>query len=278
VRLAWLKKALAAAVLAACLVGSMYVTAPEETTRIPLGGTFKDIVAPLQGWVTAAGNGMANTLRSVFSLGRADEIETLKERVGELEAEINRLREVERENDRLRGLLAYRIEEGDTAGHMLPARVIGRDPSNWFAMIRIDRGAEDGVRRDMPVVLPAGLVGRAYVVGRHTTDVLLITDPRSGVGGLVQETRTPGVVKGVFQGTSALRMSYLAKDADIEKGQMVVTSGLGGLFPKGIPIGRIAAVEREPSGLTKTADLVPAVDFEHLEEVLVITRLPEARG
>lgn len=277
-RLAWLKKALAAGVLVACLVGSMYVTAPEETARIPLGGTFKDVVAPIQGWVTAAGNGMAKALRTVFSFGHAGEIEALKAKIDGLEAEINRLHEVEQENARLRGLLAYRIEEKDAAGRMLPARVIGRDPGNWFAMIRVNRGAADGVRRDMPVVLPAGLVGRAYVVGQHTTDVLLITDPRSGVGGLVQETRTPGVVKGVFQGTSALRMSYLSKDADIEKGQMVVTSGLGGLFPKGIPIGRIAAVEREPSGLTKTADLVPAVDFEHLEEVLVVIELPGVRG
>lgn len=276
-RLAWLKKALAAGVLVACLVGSMYVTAPEEAARIPLGGAFKDVAAPIQGWVTAAGNGMAKALRTVFSFGHADEIEALKAQVSELEAEVNRLREVERENARLRGLLAYRIEQGGT-GRMLPARVIGRDPGNWFAMIRINRGAADGVRRDMPVVLPAGLVGRTYVVGQHATDVLLITDPRSGVGGLVQETRTPGVVKGVFQGTSALRMSYLAKDAGIQKGQMVVTSGLGGLFPKGIPIGRISAVAREPSGLTKTADLVPAVDFEHLEEVLVVIEPPTVRG
>lgn len=272
----WIKKALALVVLVACLVVSMYVTAPEGTARIAIGEAvnFKDIAAPVQGWVNTVGNGIAKGLGTVFSFGHARDVRALQARVDELNAEVNRLREMERENTRLRGLLAYRIENGNTAGRTLPAQVIGRDPGNWFAMIRINRGSEDGVSKDMPVILPAGLVGRTYVVGRHTSDVLLITDPRSGVGGLVQETRTAGVVKGVFQGTSALRMSYLSKDASIKKGQVVVTSGLGGLFPKGIPIGRITAVQREPSGMTKTADVVPAVDLNHLEDVLVVITQP----
>ena len=143
-------------------------------------------------------------------------------------------------------------------------------------MIVINRGSEQGITKDMPVVTPQGLVGNVIQVFGNTAKVQLILDPRSAVGSLVQrtESRTAAIVEG--SGTTPLspRMVNLARDADIIKGDKVITSGWGGIYPKGLVVGEVTAVVNEEGGLLKYAVLKPAVDFDRLEEVFSSHEFP----
>jgi rod shape-determining protein MreC len=146
--------------------------------------------------------------------------------------------------------------------------VVGKDATNWFKTILIDRGSRAGLRRNLPVVSPAGLVGRVVEVTPSTARVQLITDPVSASGALMQRTRVTGIAIGNLD--SGLRVRYLPLLADVVVGDNVVTSGMGGVFPKGIPVGRVTAVERKSGALFQEAVLEPAVDLGRLEEVLVL--------
>ncbi len=159
----------------------------------------------------------------------------------------------------------------------LTASVVARDPGNWFGTVTLNKGFRDGVEEKMTVLTPKGLVGRVISVSARTCEVLLITDPRSGVGALVQDTRTPGIIEGTSGALGMTRMIHIPNDAPVEVGQAVMTSGLGIVFPKGIPVGEIADIRNESSGLFKSADIHPYTDLNRLEEVLIVTEVfPEA--
>ncbi|MDA8097640.1 MAG: rod shape-determining protein MreC [Clostridia bacterium] len=267
-RRTWWKRILAAVTLVGVLIAAMFITVPERKELTVLESALRDVVAPVQTGLTFVSEEAFSRIRSVFTLGRSAETDELRKRIRNLEGELVSLEEFRLENERLRALLVYR--DGQDQSRLLLARVVGRDPGNWFSTIRVNCGSEDGVRQDMVVVLPSGLVGRVLAVAEQTSDVLLITDARSGVGTLVQDTRLPGVVKGSLDRSGRLRMSYLTREEDVEPNQAVVTSGLGGVFPKGIPVGRVVSVSNDPSGLTRSAEVIPMVDFDHLEEVFII--------
>lgn len=264
----WWKRAVAVLVLAGVLIAAMSITVPDEGRKLtPVESGIRDITAPVLDALTRAGEGLWSGARSALTFGYAREIDKLEQRIRDLEGELVAVEEIRLENERLHGLLDYR----DSHEHeLLSARVIGRDPGNWFETVRLNRGSADGVRTDMPVVLPSGLVGRVLDAAEHCSTVLLITDPQGGVGALVQETRTPGVVKGSLDRSGHLIMSYLTREHTIRSGQVVVTSGLGGVFPSGIPVGRIVEVRDDSSGLTQSAEINPMADFNRLEEVYVI--------
>jgi len=193
----------------------------------------------------------------------------LKAELERLKGEVKALREVELENRRLRALLDLKDQ---TPTRVIAARVIGKDATGWFKTIVIDRGSESGIRRNMVVIAPGGLVGRVLEVVPFSSRVQLITDPTSAAGALVQRSRTTGVVAG-YQGL-ATRLKYLPLLADVAMGDEVVTSGMGGIFPKGIPIGKVAWVRRPTGALFLEAEVTPWVNFSTLEEVLILTELP----
>ena len=195
-----------------------------------------------------------------------------------LRAENDRLRQLERalaetvaENQRLQRLLRL-------AGHVSPrtigARVIGHDASNWWKSIQIDRGSDDGVRLNCPVLNADGLVGKVIVVTRGEGRVLLLLDPNCKVSGLLQKAREPGVVAGLdvaFSRDPRCRMTFVDRNAKIADGQAVITSGLGSVFPKGILIGTVTGARLNPqTGMYQDVDVKPAADFTRLEEVVVI--------
>jgi rod shape-determining protein MreC len=194
------------------------------------------------------------------------EADTLKRRLDQLE-------EQALETQRLQRLLAMR--EASQA-ELLAARVVGKDATNWFKTILLDRGSREGVRRNQPVLAPDGLVGRVVEVTPTTARVQLVTDPVNAVGGLIQRTRVTGIVSGNLG--AGTRIRYLPLMADVVVGDEVVTSGMGGVFPKGIPIGRITAVDRRSGALFQEATLQPAVDLSRLEEVLILTALEIRAG
>jgi rod shape-determining protein MreC len=182
-----------------------------------------------------------------------------------LRAEVATTVELRQENARLKRLLGF-VEETNLP--TLAARVIGEDASGWFRTIEIDRGAADGLRDGLPVVNAAGLVGRVVRTSPHSARVLLITDASSAVAVLVQDQRIRGICRG--QGGTLILDFALLQDT-IQVGDGVITSGLGGVFPKGLVVGYVQAVQREQFGLFQTIEIEPAVDFAHLEEVLVLT-------
>jgi len=262
-----IRKALAAVAFAVLLLAIMHVTGYERDELTALEAGLRDGAGFVQGGIMQLGYQLREGFQHLFFFGRPAEIEELRQRIRELEGEIATLREYQLQNERLRQLLDYR--DNNAGAETLVADVIGRDPGNWFGVVKVNRGANHGVRCDQAVVLPAGLVGRVIAVAPNTADVLLITDPRSGVGAMLQDSRTPGVVRGTLNRSHPLGMFYLTREAEAERGQLVVTSGLG-IYPKGIPVGRVVAVQKDAAGLTLTADIEPLVDFTHLEEVLII--------
>jgi rod shape-determining protein MreC len=168
--------------------------------------------------------------------------------------------EAGRENDRLTHLLNLTQHTGFKT---LGARVIGRDAGNWWKSIQIDRGSNDGVRENLPVLNADGLIGKTIKVTRGEARVLLITDSNCKVSALLQDSRVPGVVGGT-------QMTYVDRDVKVKPGENVITSGLGGIFPKGILIGTVVKAELNRQGMYQDLEIKPAVDFRRLEEVVVI--------
>ena len=151
---------------------------------------------------------------------------------------------------------------------LISADVVGREPSNWFKYIFINKGSDDGVKRDMVVITYLGLIGKVKAVTKKTAKVMLILDKNSSLGGMIQRTRDIGVVEGL--GKEYLRMIYINNQANIYKGDIVITSGLGGVYPKGIVVGNVFRVEKELDKLYQKVYIVPRADFMHLEEVFII--------
>jgi rod shape-determining protein MreC len=190
-----------------------------------------------------------------------------------LQRRIDQLEEQVLETQRLQGLLAMREA---WRAEFVAARVVGKDATNWFKTILIDRGSRAGMRRNLPVIAPDGLVGRIVDVTPSTAKVQLITDPVSAAGALMQRTRVTGIVTGNLG--AGLRVRYLPLLADVVVGDEVVTSGMGGIFPKGIPVGRVTAVERTSGALFQEAVLQPKVDLGRLEEVVVLMNSEQREG
>ena len=233
----------------------------------PLGTVFLEVLQPLQG-VTATGVGQVRSLWTsyVSLVGVVGENRDLRDRVRTLEAERQRLTELELENARLERLLDFRSSMPAKA---LTARVVGKDASGWFETFTLDRGEQDGVQPGMAVVCADGVAGRIASVSPHASRVLLVSDHNSGVDALIQRTRARGILEGTLSGTASLK--YVKPSEELEVGDLVVTSGLDGIFPKGLRLGRVVGVTRRESGLFQLAEVVPFVDFSKLEEVLILT-------
>lgn len=233
-----------------------------------------EALSPVQRAATETGRSVRAFWDSLGELRQLrDDNARLRAQLEELLGQVPRLDDLERENERLRAMLEFSPPAEYTA---LAARVIGRSISNWFSTVEIDKGSSSGVTVNSPVVTQKGLVGRVVRVTARTSTVLLLTDPQSGVGSIITRSREPGVLLGTasFEETSTMRM--FSRDADVVSGDTVLTSGLGGVFPRGLYIGRVLSTSRSEQGLLVTATVVPAVDFGRLEEVFVLC--PKAGG
>jgi len=248
-----------------------------DLSKLEIG--IHSVKAPLAGGATVAVQRVKDFFGMFGEIAQLrEENANLKKKIGELNQEIDLLRDFGLENTRLRELLEYKeVHVNDF--QLLTAQVIGRDPSNWYSTILINKGTNDGIRKDMPVITHQGLVGRIINVSPRASEVLLILDQEGAVGARVWETReTPGIVEGSSAENNLLTMIHMPHDARVEVGQTIVTSGLAGLFPPGIRIGKVIAIEDEASGLMKRATIEPFVNFNSLEEVLVILDVSDTYG
>ena len=194
----------------------------------------------------------------------------LEARVATLASQLVHYHEFEKENERLRKLVDFK---NTLAGKTVPARIIGWDPSPWRKSFILDNGENEGIHKDMPVVSFEGLVGRVLDVGPETSRVILLTDLDARVSSMTDQTRATGIIAG--GGGSKLKMMYLDLESGVQVQETALTSGLGGLFPKGLRIGKVISVTRDPSGLHLNAEIEPFVQFSKLEEVVCLNSSPE---
>lgn len=191
--------------------------------------------------------------------------QALTARVEELEGKLVEMGELKKENERLRGLLEFKKE---SPFKTIPVRVIGRDLAPWRKTILIDKGSSNGIKKRMALVNAQGLVGRVIEVGPFTARAILLLDPESRVSVLFQESRDLAVAEG--DGSSWLHGTHINRESLVKVGDRVLTSGLGGVYPKGIAVGTVEMVGTEKEGLELFASVRPFVQFSKLEEVLCI--------
>ncbi|MBN1930559.1 MAG: rod shape-determining protein MreC [Desulfobacterales bacterium] len=205
-----------------------------------------------------------------FLVSVAEENADLKRALSRAIEKNNQCKEISLSNIRLRKLLNFQKK---IANKFLSAEVIGKDPSPWFKSIIIDKGQYDGVKKGLPVVIPEGIAGQVIDVSAHYSKVLLIIDQNSAVDVMIQRTRARGIIKGESKGQCLLK--YVLRKHDIRVGDVVVSSGLDGVFPKGLRVGYVSGVIRRNAGIFQEVTVNPYIDFEKLEEVLVILNPPK---
>lgn len=237
----------------------------------PLEGVILRLISPLQARLATlveTSGGLFRAARDLRDLRQRNQ--ELEEKYAQLLIENVALKEAAQENATLRSFFHFAQQHPgfQLVGGEVKAPVIGRDPSNFLRYLIIDAGEAQGVKKDMPVIVPRGLVGRVQSVGSNWAKVLLITDPRSSVSAVIQTSRATGQVQGLVSGD--LVMKYISQEESVGEGEIVLTSGLGGNFPKGLVIGQVVAVQQRDSDMFQQATVRPTVDFDRLEMVLVI--------
>lgn len=225
--------------------------------------------------VSAGGEFLTRPARGLFAwatdLGVSrSQLEQLRSQNERLRTRVAELEEARLENERLRRLVKLAKAGGVTSR---AARVIGRPTNSWEGIITIDLGTADGITAGMPVIGPRGLLGQTVEAAPSSSRVRLITDQRSGVAAMIQRNRSVGIVKGTLEGR--LVLDFVSKETTVKAGDVVITSGLGGVYPKGIVIGEVSAVDRDSNALYQRIRVEPAGDIVGLEEVLVLVEEPE---
>ncbi|BBO72088.1 hypothetical protein DSCA_60180 [Desulfosarcina alkanivorans] len=259
---------LVAVVIVMVAVNVILLTITGKHTQAPsgLGRGALVVVSPFQRQFTFFFQSVKNIWNQYFFLvSTAKENQQLKKALGQSIEQLNRFSETELANGRLRHLLGF---EKEVPRPMVAARVVGRDPSAWSKTVIVDKGTRNGVRQGAPVVVPEGIAGVVVEASAGYAKVLLLIDPNSAVDALVQQTRARGIVKG--GGGDYCVFDYVLRKHEIGVGDTVVSSGLDGVFPKGLRVGRISEIVRLNAGIFQKVSVTPYVDFETLEELFVI--------
>lgn len=222
------------------------------------------VVNPLRKSVILATDGVAAIRSNLFGASDAATARLRSENAQFKEQLVNH-EELRQENERLKKLLSFSAQREE---RMVPARVIGVDASSWFRSIIIDRGSSEQIREGMAVVSAYGVVGRVVTSTPHSSRVLLVVDAASKLSTMIERTRARAICRG---DGDAMSLDYLPLTDDVQVGDLLITSGLGGGFPKGLIVGAVTRVDKRGYDMFQSVKVEPAVDFEHLEEVLVIT-------
>lgn len=236
--------------------------------------TLVQVSSPVQYAAAALARGVSNLWGDYIYLVdvKADNARLAFENA-RLEDRVRRLEQQEVENRRLKRLIGLRET---LPGDVVSAQVIGKDVNDFFRVVRlhVDRANHD-VRKEMPVVAPGGVVGIVQRVANDTVDVKMVVDPDSAVDVVAERTGARGIVRGTGDQTRyAVKVEYAQRTDEVDVGDLLVTSGVGRRFPKGIPVARVTRVTRRDFGIYQEVEAAPAVDFSRLEEVLILTSPP----
>ncbi len=246
---------------------STSIKAPKDLTwydRVILG-----VTSPVQELFTNGFNKFVGLSQNyVFLVHVKKENQRLVTQNQKLIEVVNAMKEIEKENERLRTLLAFK-EKYLPSG--VTAEVVARDTMSEYQTLRINKGHDVGLKRLMPVMTPSGIVGKLISVWDHYSDVLLLTDRNHSIDAIIQRSRARGIVKG---GISPIcELHYAARTDDVAVGDILITSGMEGVFPKGILVGSITKVEKASFGVSQKIEVLPAVELGKVEEVFVVTNL-----
>lgn len=205
-----------------------------------------------------------------------EELRDTRSQLQRYESTAEELSEIKRENERLRQLLGLRdmIEY-----RSLPATIISKDPDNWFRTLVINRGRRDGIKKDMPVVAYTGetkaVIGRVIEVRNSISRIEPIISPALRIGVRLQDSRYPGLMYGYSTRSNLCIVDYISRNAAVVFGAMVITSGQGGVFPPGLPVGTVVKTENVESSAYQRAVIKPLIDYNLLEDVFVILKSPD---
>lgn len=225
-----------------------------------------EVVAPVQQLVSIPATAVRDVFGRYVHLIDVDaENERLAARIADLEEVNLQYREALVASGHLQRIAAMRDE---FEVPMLPAQVVGLDISLWFRSVVVDRGQQHGVSAGNPIITNSGVAGLVTAASDHAAKAMLLVDRQSAVDGVVQRSRTRGVVRG--NGAGALEFQFVARDGDVQAGDIILTSGLDAIYPKGLRIGSVGEIRERGGDLIQTAILTPAVDFERLEQVFVM--------
>ncbi len=250
------------------LIGATFFT---DKLANPLKGIVSHTVIPLQKGLNNIGLWTADKVETMQEIADVlDKNKELQSEVDRLNEENNLLRQDTYELDRLREL--YALDQNTSTYTKVGARVIAKDPGNWFASFTIDKGSKDGIEVDMNVIAGGGLVGIVTEVGDSYAQVQSIIDDNSNVSAMLIDTNSTCYVKGSLKlmDTGMLYLSNFKKDVVVRDGDKVVTSNISSKYLEGLLIGYAKDVKNDSNNLTQSGYIVPVVDFEHLQEVLVI--------
>ena len=258
--------------IAILLLGILAFVTSADRSVSWIESTLGSVIQPVQSFAAKASNGIISFVQKVFKTSDADkELEQLQVRMAQLEQAADENAKLKAENERLKKLLNY-VETLENYEYVT-AVVTGNSQGVWFETFTINAGRNKGIEKDMPVVCAEGLVGRVIEVGANWSKVTAIIDPSSEVSVMVERTRDIGVVRGSFSATSdnQLELYFLPSGFDLVPGDKIVTSCMSSIFPKTITVGTVSEVTRRSAeGSQSNAIIEPAVDFGHLEEVLVL--------
>ncbi len=228
------------------------------------------LMAPFQEVATRWIRFNENIWKNYFYLvAAAQENRQLKQALADAKTRLNQHEELTLANQRLRRLLDFKET---TNREVVAAEVVGMDPSPWFKTVVINKGKADGVEKGCPVVMAEGIVGQVIEVSKNFAKVLLMIDQNSAIDAILQRSRARGIIKGGTE--SQCLFDYLLRKHNVNVGDTLITSGLDGVYPKGLPIGKVTSVNRPPAGIFQKVTVAPFVDFEKLEEVVVMLPPP----
>ena len=224
------------------------------------------VVSPVQNLITLTLDS-ANDVVDHYLLTAvvSEENEKLKHEIDKLIRQNNELREELRQRDRVGNLMEYQKERQLKS---VVAQVIGRDATQWARVVFINKGTQDGIKENLAVVTDGGIVGHVIQAGLNTSKVMLIVDGRSSVDTLFSQDRVAGIVVGT--GMEFCEMKYVPITAEVNVGDQIISSGLGGVYPKGLVMGTVVSITKATQGLFQEITIAPSADFGRLEEVLVL--------
>lgn len=262
---------IAATVIAAVIIGIFSALAEGEKATLAESAVSGTAEAG-----HSAASGVGGWLSNLFGyFGNVKELraenEALRHENIELDRQLRDTRGMEAENEQLREMLD--LVKTESKLELEAAKVIAKDPSNWYSSFTINKGTNSGIKKGQPVITAnEELIGQVYKVGSDWAEVITVLDPESGVGGMVERSKSTGVLEGDFslRYSGQCRLGYLPRDTDIERGDYVETSGMGGVYPKGLLIGRVLEVKEDNTNMSKYAIVEPSAEIGKLMQVFVL--------
>ena len=263
-------------VLTLVCIATLILSVVSPSFSKPIKTVMGSVVVPLQEGMNSIGEWVGNksdALKTVRKLKK--ENAKLSNKVAELTEENSLLAQNKYELERLRDM--YQLDKDYSSYPKIGANVISKDAGNFFNIFTINKGSDDGIKKDMNVISGGGLVGLVFEVGKNYAKVRSIIDDESSTSVSFPSTSETAIVSGDLKlmKDNLMNITEISKDAKIAEGDMVVTSKISNKFLPGILVGYVMKTSKDPNELTQSGQITPVVDFQHIDEVLVITTLKE---